>query len=299
MSKPVYGIVMIQTPDLISIITPAFNAEPYIARAVRSVIAQTHHNWELLLISDDQTNYQTVLSQQGISDPRIRFLSTNAYGAGVNHARSLALKHAEGEWIATLDADDSFMPKRLKKLLPLAQRFGMAADNVSVVDHRSDELLRTLFAADGGIHWLNANDYCQTDVPMTFLFRRSLITLPWQSDIELGEDTLFHLRLMEQLEHDVPVLSQSLHRYYVREDSICHSKDASERAERGYSHSLSRLADDGLGFAQPAFRDLVADMLTRKRSTNLQFKQAQSDGFSGSFQQFVATQHDAAVASQY
>ncbi|MCM2680075.1 glycosyltransferase family 2 protein [Echinimonas agarilytica] len=278
--------------NLISIITPAYQAQEFIARAVSSVISQTYTQWEMLIISDDLQDYQAILAQQGIEDPRLRFFSTGQVAAGVNTSRSIALSQADGEWITTLDADDSFMPKRLKKLLPIAQKYNMAGDNVSVVNHSNGELIRTLFPeqASHSLLWLDAEQYCQTNIPMTFLFHRSLVTLPWQSDVELGEDTLFNLRLMQEVGVLVPITSKCLHRYYVHNRSLCHSPDSAIRAERGYTHSLKRLQSDGMGFNTPDYQRIVLKMLSEKQAFNRFYLQQLEQGFKGSFQEF-AYQH--------
>ena len=279
------GEVMANASELISIITPAFNAESFIGRAVQSVIEQTHPNWELLIVSDDLKDYQQILTEQEISDPRIRFISTGRIGVGVNSARTLGLNEAKGNFITTLDADDSFMPKRLELMLPYAKRYGMAGDNVSVVNHQSGELIETLFEAEKGIFWMSTACYCETDIPMTFLFHRSLVNTPWQTDVEYGEDTLFNLRLMEQVDRNVPVLSKCLHRYHFRKNSMWHSPDSAQKAEQGYQRSLSKLRGEGLGFEHSGLKKQVADMLERKIQANKAYLKAQTPTYRGSSKQ--------------
>jgi glycosyltransferase involved in cell wall biosynthesis len=96
---------------LISIITPAYNAERYIAKAVQSVLKQTWQNWELIIVNDgssDGTRSYLVT----LSDPRIRVI--HRANQGVSAARNAALDMACGEYITFLDADDELPHRSLE-----------------------------------------------------------------------------------------------------------------------------------------------------------------------------------------
>ncbi|MGV9011021.1 MAG: glycosyltransferase family 2 protein [Flavobacteriales bacterium] len=82
---------------------PAYNAETYIAEAVRSVLGQSHTNWELVVVDDGSTD-GTAKILSTFEDPRIRVL--HQVNKGIGSARNLALDHVKGELLAFLDADD-------------------------------------------------------------------------------------------------------------------------------------------------------------------------------------------------
>ena len=113
--------------ELVSIITPAYKAHSVIQRAVQSVISQTYPHWEMLIVSDDGCDYQDLLKQSAIHDPRLRFLKSDKIQSGPNVTRNIALAHAKGRYIAPLDADDLYYPPRLEKLLPAAKSHGTTA----------------------------------------------------------------------------------------------------------------------------------------------------------------------------
>ena len=92
---------------LVSIVMPAYNAEHYIAEAIRSVLAQTYTNWELLIVNDGSTDGTRAIMDQ-FSDPRIR--TFDQANGGIGSARNLALEHAQGVLMCGLDADDVFPP---------------------------------------------------------------------------------------------------------------------------------------------------------------------------------------------
>ena len=100
--------------DLVSIIMPSYNTAQYIADSIESVLAQTHENWELLIVDDCSTdNTDEVVAEFSI-DPRIRYLK-NAKNSGAAVSRNRALREARGKWIAFLDSDDLWEPEKLEK----------------------------------------------------------------------------------------------------------------------------------------------------------------------------------------
>ena len=85
---------------------PAFNGEPYIGAAIRSVLAQSYARWELLILDDGSADRTAEIAEAfEKSDPRIRlFRNPKNLGAAQTRNRGFAL--AQGEWIALLDCDD-------------------------------------------------------------------------------------------------------------------------------------------------------------------------------------------------
>jgi glycosyltransferase involved in cell wall biosynthesis len=106
----------------VSVLLPAYNAERFVASAVRSVLAQTHGDFELLAIDDGSTDRTLeILRMLAEEDSRVRVISHPNYGMG----RSLneALEEARHDWVARMDADDLMMPNRLERQLAfLAER---------------------------------------------------------------------------------------------------------------------------------------------------------------------------------
>ncbi|MDW8106404.1 MAG: glycosyltransferase family 2 protein [Armatimonadota bacterium] len=106
---------MAQRP-LVSILTPAYKAEPYIGQAIESVLAQTMPDWELIIVEDCSPDNTAQVVEQYLGDPRIKLIR-NEQNLGECGARNRALDVARGEWITLLDADDWYEPQRLERLL--------------------------------------------------------------------------------------------------------------------------------------------------------------------------------------
>ena len=102
---------------LVSIITPSFNSEKFIAEAIQSVLNQTYQNWEMIIVDDCSTDRTVYIIEDFVrNDIRIRFfqLEKNS-GAGI--AREKALSEAKGDYISFLDADDLWKSLKLEKQL--------------------------------------------------------------------------------------------------------------------------------------------------------------------------------------
>ncbi|MBD1424938.1 glycosyltransferase family 2 protein [Sphingobacterium arenae] len=96
----------------ITVFMAAYNAADYIAASIESVLEQTYTNFELLIVDDGSTD-NTVEIIRSFEDPRIRFIQNDG-NKGQPYTRNLALKEANGEFLAVLDSDDIAFPNRLE-----------------------------------------------------------------------------------------------------------------------------------------------------------------------------------------
>ncbi|MEX0599899.1 MAG: glycosyltransferase family A protein [Rhodothermales bacterium] len=106
-----------QTAPLVSVITIFYNAERFLADAIRSVRAQTYDRWELLLVDDGSTDYGSSIARAVARcyPDRIRYLHHPAHeNRGMSASRNLGLREANGEYVALLDADDVWLPGKLE-----------------------------------------------------------------------------------------------------------------------------------------------------------------------------------------
>lgn len=101
--------------DLVSIIMPVYNSSRYLGRAVKSVLAQTCADWELLLIDDGSSDGSRELAAAWAkANPRINALHHPGHiNRGVGATRNLGLGRAKGRYIAFLDSDDEWLPDKL------------------------------------------------------------------------------------------------------------------------------------------------------------------------------------------
>lgn len=98
---------------LVSVITPAYNAEQYIAETIQSVIDQTYPHWEMLIVDDGSTD-KTADVVARFDDPRVKLIPIEHSGLPAV-ARNRGIEAASGEYIAFLDADDVWYPRKLER----------------------------------------------------------------------------------------------------------------------------------------------------------------------------------------
>src|SRR5688572_2928227 len=98
---------------LVTVGIPCFNADRWLHAAIASALAQTWRNVEVIVVDDGSTD-NSVNVALGFGD-RVRLMKSDHRGG--NHARNLALAHAQGEWVQFLDADDYLEPEKIEKQL--------------------------------------------------------------------------------------------------------------------------------------------------------------------------------------
>ncbi|TQQ83941.1 glycosyltransferase family 2 protein [Peptacetobacter hominis] len=108
--------------NLVSIITPMYNAEKYIKDTIESVISQEYKEWEMIVVDDCSTDGCTeIVKKYSNKDSRIKYIRSEKNG-GVSKARNLALKNASGRYIAFLDSDDIWSPEKLSRQIDFMKK---------------------------------------------------------------------------------------------------------------------------------------------------------------------------------
>jgi succinoglycan biosynthesis protein ExoO len=195
----------------VSVVIAAYNAAPFIDRAIRSALDQTQPPLEVLVVddasTDDTVQVVTALAQ---TDPRIRLIRQDGNG-GPGAARNAGFAAARGEWLAVLDADDAFGPERLEILTAFAQahQADIAADNLHVYDIAAGAVVRDAVRAEAPTI-VTTRDYLErcrggTETSIDWgvlhpLFRRAFVTASGARypGIRHAEDFAFVLELMLQ-----------------------------------------------------------------------------------------------------
>ncbi len=107
--------------NFISVIMPSYNSAIFISDAISSVIKQTFNNWELLIIDDCSTDQSLLIAQEyAKNDSRIKVIKLKK-NSGVVNARNIGIENAKGDYIAFLDSDDYWHPRKLEKQIKFFQ----------------------------------------------------------------------------------------------------------------------------------------------------------------------------------
>lgn len=112
------------TGTMVSVVMPAYNAERYIESAIRSVMAQTFTDWELIVIDDGSKDATVDIAERlAQEDSRIIFLR-NEVNMGVAKTRNRGMELTQGSYVALLDSDDIWHSEKLEKQVALARETG-------------------------------------------------------------------------------------------------------------------------------------------------------------------------------
>ena len=190
---------------MISVIVPVYNAEKYLHRCIKRILAQDYTDFELLLIDDGSTdNSGTICDEYAIKDNRIRVFHKE--NGGVSSARNWGLDNAIGEYIMFVDSDDYMLPGMLEVML-------------STLESKKADLVVCGTTETGGGYWrpIADVDYSINQLKENFvsLLHTELLSPPWNKiykkdiignnrfceDISFGEDLLFNIQYLEKCEN--------------------------------------------------------------------------------------------------
>ena len=100
--------------NLVSIITPLYNAERFVRQTIESVLAQTYPHWEMIVVNDGSKDKgPDIVRSYTEKDSRIKLL--NQPNRGCASARNHGLKEAQGRYYCFLDSDDYWDPTFLEE----------------------------------------------------------------------------------------------------------------------------------------------------------------------------------------
>jgi glycosyltransferase involved in cell wall biosynthesis len=196
---------------MISIIIPTYNCAAYLDECLESVFQQTRKEFEVIVVDDGSTDEtQSVL---GRWQERIRCITLRKNG-GIANARNTALGTASGEFIALLDADDIWSPKKLEKQMKVLEQSPAAGLVCSdfAIDETSGALTPSFFARSGGyatgkvFPYLVRNCFVFTS---TVILRRSILQRTGNFDTALAFDD-YGMWLKVAHHADVAVASEVL-----------------------------------------------------------------------------------------
>lgn len=132
---------------LVSIVTPMYNGARYISQTIDSVLNQTYKNWEMIIIDDgSKDNGPEIVTEYVKRDSRIALVTQSNKGCGA--ARNNGIKRAKGQYIALLDADDTWNPEFLEAQLLLMKQKNteLVYSSHTRIDENNNECLRPFIA---------------------------------------------------------------------------------------------------------------------------------------------------------
>lgn len=209
----------------VSVITPVYNGEKFIGQAIETVLTQTWQDWELIIINDGSTD-QTATIVERYQDSRIRVIHQTNQGEGA--ARNTGLENAQGEYVAWLDADDSYLPNALADgvaYLDKNPQIGVVYADGWICDEHNQNLMRLsehrmgFFTGDVLEQVVLSNSLIT--VPSCTMIRRQVVEkvlLQFDSALKFGTDWDFWIRLARTTQFGY--LDKVVCRYRVHQANI-------------------------------------------------------------------------------
>ncbi|MGJ8759769.1 MAG: glycosyltransferase family 2 protein [Polaribacter sp.] len=209
--------------NLISIITPNFNSEKFITQTIKSVINQSYENWEMIIVDDLSTDSSiNIINSFCKSDTRIKLhrLKCNS-GAAV--ARNKAISLANGNFIAFLDSDDLWLPKKLEFQLNfmLSNNFALSYTSYEIINEEGDKtgkIINCKIKLDYK-RMLYSNEIgC-----LTAMYNQDVLGKVYMPNIRKRQDYGLWLKILKVEKHAFGI-SEVLAQYRDRSQSISNNK---------------------------------------------------------------------------
>lgn len=204
--------------ELVSVITPTYNCGKFIGETIESVLAQTYHNWEMIIVDDCSTDDTSeVIRKYTDNDDRIKYFCLEK-NSGAAVARNKALNIAKGRWIAFLDSDDLWLPNKLGSQIKFMEDNGYAFSyhEYSEISEKGEDLGISV----SGISKVNSFQMFSCCWPgcLSVMYDREKIRLIQIKNVKKNNDTALWLKVIRK--YPCYLLKQNLARYRRRKGSI-------------------------------------------------------------------------------
>lgn len=223
---------------LVSIITPNWNCEKFIAETIASVQAQTYQNWELLIQDDCSTDTSLQVARRyAEKDSRIK-IEVNPKKSGAAVTRNYAIQRSQGAYLAYLDSDDIWVPEKLEKQLDFMDTHQCDAcfsryehmDTGGVSLGVQAQVKKKVTYRDLLIHdWFGC---------LTLIYKQDLNHKIYGSDVQKANDYALFLNVMKNIKCAYG-LDECLAAYRIRKGSV--SRNKWKKVEH-YIHVLQTVA---------------------------------------------------------
>lgn len=211
--------------NLVSVITPTYNRGEIIKETIQSVLNQTYHNFEYIIIDDGSTdNTKEII--QSFQDKRIKYINQQHVGTPAS-GRNNGIKNAKGEFIAFLDSDDIWFPQKLEIQLKEFQKNAdilILATNGIIIPMRPYRkylsIKKNLVVSFRDLIVNKKNPIINS----TVLIKRTAIEavglIDEEPSIRALEDYDYWLRVLKYHDKSILILTQVLVKYRVHSSNI-------------------------------------------------------------------------------
>ena len=209
---------------LVSVITPVYNAEQFIAQTIQSVLSQTYSNWELILVDDGSSDHSLQIISVFQQKHNNIFLFKNAQNSGAAITRNRGMEEAKGKYIAFLDADDVWLPIKLEKQIGLmeAKRLDVSFSSYNLMDADGVLLGKKIKALERLSYKKLLK--CNYVGNLTGVYNAQTLGKIYTKNLRKRQDWLLWLAAVKQTKQPVIGIQVALANYRIQSDSMSANK---------------------------------------------------------------------------
>lgn len=265
---------------LISVIVPVYNIELYVEKCIKSIIAQTYRNLEIIIVNDGSTdNSFDICCKLAINESRIRIV--NQKNAGLSEARNAGLRIARGSYIAFVDGDDYIDEQMYEKMYErlIEDQSDLVLCNIRYVDEMRQGLDKSRFRFDLKDEILCENEfwkgyYGSLQIPYVVswnkLYKRELFNGITFDKGKIHEDEFILHKIISRCGR-ISVIREPFYNYVQRLGGIMNSPYRAQRLQsvEAYNLRLQYFVQNEKNFINPTMLKIFTSLLDAKE--NLDF----------------------------
>lgn len=207
----------------LSIIIPIYKAEQTISKCLESILNQTYNDYELLLVIDGSPDNSLEICEKYLqNDSRIRIFQKK--NGGVSSARNVGLKHAKGEWVFFIDADDWLEKNCLSEICKATIN-----GNVDIVQFGTNRIRNNIveisIPSEKPMYFRNHDEFddlkCYRGELWNYIFRLQIINsyfFRFSENLKYAEDQEFIFKYFSRINAGM-VIPYTAYNYYLNENS--------------------------------------------------------------------------------
>ena len=207
----------------VTVITPAYNAEKFILGAIESVLLQGISKLEMIVVDDNSSDKTLEILHKASSKYSFLKVFHNSKNMGPAFCRNLAIRNAKGEYLAFLDADDLWLPNKLKLQLNFmdVERIDFSYTSYYLMNE-AGESLNTVVTGESGMNYKRLLYNCPIGC-LTVIYKKKMFKVTYMPNIPRGQDYGFWLKLFKQ-DAKVGYIDQPLAKYRKLDKSVSSAK---------------------------------------------------------------------------
>lgn len=222
---------------MISIVIPAYNAERYIAKSIKSCIAQTYINFEIVVINDGSTD-RTLDIVKDLQQTDNRIILVNKENGGLVSARKEAMSHIHGDFVFFMDADDYISSGTLSSLSKFTSDYDVIIGDM-LLENEKGENLR--FQHTNKQCFCNVEngliiDYLYKNITPSLCGRliRSTLFNPYltPNDLTIGEDVVTNIIIANRYNPRIKIVNSAFYHYVQYPSSMANFKTSASNNKR-------------------------------------------------------------------